>query len=74
MIPPSLEDDAVPRDEMRCHFGQICHSITPGGHVKKVVGWIILGLIVLWVINNPHHAADLVEKTGHAISTLAHLN
>ena len=42
--------------------------------MKKVVGWIILGLIVLWVINNPHHAADLVEKTGHAISTLAHLN
>jgi hypothetical protein len=59
---------------MRPHFDQICHSVTLGGHVKKVIGWIILGLIVLWVVNNPDHAADLVHKCGHAVATLAHLN
>jgi hypothetical protein len=42
--------------------------------VKKILAWIAFGLVALWVINNPHHAADLVQKTGHALSTLAHLN
>ena len=42
--------------------------------MKNVICWIILGLIVLWVINNPDHAADLVQKCGHAVATIAHLN
>jgi hypothetical protein len=42
--------------------------------VKKIIGWIVLAIVVLWVINNPHHAADLVQKTGDALATLTHLN
>jgi hypothetical protein len=39
-----------------------------------MLSWIILAIVVLWVINNPHHAADMVQKTGDALSTLVHLH
>jgi hypothetical protein len=42
--------------------------------VKNVLAWIILALVVLWVIDNPHHASELVHKTGHAVDTIAHEN
>ena len=42
--------------------------------MKTVLSWVVLGLIVLWVINNPHHAADMVQKTGNALATLVHLH
>jgi hypothetical protein len=40
--------------------------------VKKLLGWIALAIVVLWVINNPHQAADLVHKIGAAVTTLTH--
>jgi hypothetical protein len=45
---------------------------TRGPDVKKLLGWIALGIAVLWVINNPDQAALIVHKTGHAIATLIH--
>jgi hypothetical protein len=40
--------------------------------MKKVVAWIALAIIVLWVINNPDHAADLLHKAGNALDALTH--
>ena len=42
--------------------------------MKNALAWIALALIALWVIDNPHHASDLVHKTGHAVDTLVHQN
>ena len=42
--------------------------------MKSVIGWIVLALVVLWVINNPDSAADMVQRTGDAVDTLIHLN
>jgi hypothetical protein len=27
----------------------------------KIIGWIIIILTVVWVLTNPHHAADVVH-------------
>jgi hypothetical protein len=40
--------------------------------VKNLLGWVALGIAVLWVINNPAQAADLIHQIGHAIATLTH--
>lgn len=40
--------------------------------MKKLLGWIALAIIVLWVINNPDSAADMVHRCGHALSALTH--
>ena len=40
--------------------------------MKNVLGWVALGIAVLWVINNPAQAAAIIHQIGHAITTLTH--
>jgi hypothetical protein len=40
--------------------------------VKNLLGWVALGIAVLWVINNPAQAAALIHQISHAIATLTH--
>jgi hypothetical protein len=40
--------------------------------MKKLLGWLALGLAAWWVINNPDQAAALVHQIGHALATLTH--
>ena len=40
--------------------------------MKKLLGWVALGIAVLWVINNPTQAAALIHQVGHAVATLTH--
>jgi hypothetical protein len=40
--------------------------------VKQLLGWVALGIAVLWVINNPDQAALIIHKIGHAINALTH--
>lgn len=38
--------------------------------MRKLLGWVALGIAVLWVINNPAQAADLIHHIAQAITTL----
>lgn len=38
--------------------------------MKKVLIWLAVILIVVWVINAPGKAADLIDKVGNAITTI----
>lgn len=40
--------------------------------MKKILAWVGLAIVVLYVINNPDHAAHLIHRAGHALSTLTH--
>ena len=47
-------------------------TITGRSPVKKLLGWVALGIVVLWVINNPTQADALIHQVGHAVATLTH--
>jgi hypothetical protein len=38
--------------------------------MRKLLGWIALILLAIWVINNPVQAATEVRHVTHALSTL----
>ena len=40
--------------------------------MKNVLGWVALGIAVLWVINNPAQAAAIIHHIAQAITTLTH--
>ncbi len=39
--------------------------------MKKLLGWLALGIAVMWVIHDPTGAANLIHQVAHALSTLA---
>ncbi len=39
--------------------------------MKKIVGWIALVIVVMWLVKNPAGAADLARQVVHSLSTLA---
>lgn len=39
--------------------------------LKKVLGWIAVIVAVLWIVNSPGDAADLIRKVFDALATLA---
>lgn len=39
--------------------------------MKKVLGWIAVAVVVLWVLNQPSSAAHVVHQFTHALHTLA---
>lgn len=40
--------------------------------MARVIGWIVFGLIVLWIINNPALAAAKVHGIGTFLSGVTH--
>lgn len=38
--------------------------------MKKVLVWIAIILIVVWVINRPGKAANLIDKVSNAFTTI----
>ena len=39
--------------------------------MKKLLGWLALAVVVMWVVNNPTGAAALIHQVTHALATLA---
>jgi len=39
--------------------------------VKKILGWLALAILAMWLVKNPGGAVDLARQVGHALSTLA---
>jgi hypothetical protein len=39
--------------------------------VKKLLGWVVIAVIVLWVLNQPSSAAHVVHQFTNALHTLA---
>ncbi len=39
--------------------------------MKKIIGWLALAIVAMWLVKNPAGAADLARQVGHALSTLA---
>lgn len=39
--------------------------------MKKLAVWVVLIIVVLWVINQPHEAAALIHNVTHAFATLS---
>lgn len=38
--------------------------------MKKVLGWVVIAVIVLWVLNAPDKAAAFIDKVANALVTL----
>lgn len=38
--------------------------------MKKILGWVVLALVVMWVMKNPTAAAADLKQFMHAVSTL----
>jgi hypothetical protein len=38
---------------------------------KKWPGYLAAGLLAWYAVNNPEKAADLINKIGHALATIA---
>jgi len=39
--------------------------------VKKILGWLALAIVAMWLVKNPTGAANVVHQIGHALATLA---
>jgi hypothetical protein len=39
--------------------------------VKKILGWLALAIVAMWLVKNPAGAASVVHQIGHALATLA---
>jgi hypothetical protein len=40
-------------------------------NLRKLITWLVFALVVLYVINSPHHAAQLVLSTGDSLGSVA---
>jgi hypothetical protein len=40
-------------------------------NVRRVITWLVVALVLLYVIDSPEHAAQLVSNAGGGLSTAA---
>lgn len=39
--------------------------------MKKILGWLVLAIAVIWLVKNPAQAAADAHKAVHALTTFA---
>ena len=39
--------------------------------MKKLLGWLAIAVIAMWVVKDPTGAANLIHQVAHALATLA---
>lgn len=38
--------------------------------LRKILGWLVLALALMWLVKNPAAAAALIRHIGHALAIL----